>query len=73
VLQEIFQDLAQNGSAAPAQQAAMVFVGTAAYGRPGSPFHLARDRAGRAPAPFDDLITLADSADAVVAAMTAGR
>jgi predicted Rossmann-fold nucleotide-binding protein len=71
-LQEIFQDLAQNGSAAPAQQAAMVFVDTAAYGRPGSPFHLARDRAARAPAPFDDLITLADSADEVVAAITRG-
>ena len=72
-LQEIFQDLAQNGAAAPAHQAAMVFVDTAAYGQPGSPFHLARARAGRAAAPFDDLITLADSADAVVAAVIAGR
>jgi predicted Rossmann-fold nucleotide-binding protein len=72
-LQEIFQDLAQNGAAAPEQQAAMVFVDTAAYGPPGSPFHLARARAGRATAPFDDLISLADSADAVVAAITADR
>jgi predicted Rossmann-fold nucleotide-binding protein len=72
-LQEIFQDLAQNGSAAPAQQAAMVFVDTAAYGQPGSPFHLARARAGRATAPFADLVTLADSPEAVVAAITAGR
>jgi predicted Rossmann-fold nucleotide-binding protein len=72
-LQEIFQDLAQNGYAPPAQQAAMVFVDTAAYGEPGSPFHLARARAGLAKAPFDDLITLADSADAVVAAIMAGR
>jgi predicted Rossmann-fold nucleotide-binding protein len=72
-LQEIFQDLAQNGSAAPAQQAAMVFVDTAAYGEPGSPFHLAHARAALATAPFDDLITLADSAEAVVAAITAGR
>ncbi len=69
-LQEIFQDLAQNGSAGPAEQAPMVFVGTAAYGRPGSPFHLARAGARRATEPFDDLITLADSADAVVAAIT---
>ena len=72
-LREIFQDLAQNSSAEPAHQMAMVFVDTAAYGRPGSPFHLARARAGRASAPFDDLITLADSADAVVAAMVAAR
>jgi predicted Rossmann-fold nucleotide-binding protein len=72
-LQEIFQDLAQNGSAAPAQQAAMVFVDTAAYGQPGSPFHLARARATRAAARFDDLITLADSPEAVVAAVIAGR
>jgi predicted Rossmann-fold nucleotide-binding protein len=72
-LQEIFQDLAQNGSAAPEQQAAMVFVGTAGYGQPGSPFHLARAQAGRATAPFDDLITLADSADEVVAAITVAR
>lgn len=72
-LQEIFQDLSLNGSAARAQQAAMVFVDTAAYGQPGSPFHLARARAGLATAPFDDLVTLADSAEAVVAAMTAAR
>ena len=72
-LQEIFQDLAQNGSAGPAHQAPMVFVDTAAYGRPGSPFHLARARAAGAAAPFDHLIALADSADAVVAAMTAAR
>jgi predicted Rossmann-fold nucleotide-binding protein len=70
-LQEIFQDLAQNSAAEPADQAAMVFVDAAAYGLPGSPFHLARARAGRAAAPFDDLITLADSADAVVAAIAA--
>ena len=69
-LQEIFQDLAQNSSAAPAQQMAMVFVDTTAYGQPGSPFHLARARAGRAATPFDDLITLADSADSVVTAVT---
>ncbi len=72
-LQEIFQDLAQNGYAAPEEQAAMVFVDTAAYGPPGSPFHLARARAARARTPFDDLVTLADSAEAVVAAMKAGR
>ena len=72
-LQEIFQDLAQNGSAAATEQAAMVFVDTAAYGRPGSPFHLARARAARAEAPFDDLVTVADSPDAVVAAIRAGR
>jgi predicted Rossmann-fold nucleotide-binding protein len=70
-LQEIFQDLAQNGYAAPAQQAAMVFVDTAAYGKPGSPLHLACARAADATPPFDDLVALADSADAVVAAMTA--
>jgi predicted Rossmann-fold nucleotide-binding protein len=72
-LQEIFQDLAQNGGAPRAQQAAMVFVGTGAYGPPGSPFHLARARAARAEAPFDDLVTLVDSAEEVVAAMRAGR
>jgi predicted Rossmann-fold nucleotide-binding protein len=72
-LQEIFQDLAQNSAAAPAHQMAMVFVDTAVYGQPGSPFHLARSRAARAAAPFDDLITLADSADAVLAAMIAAR
>jgi predicted Rossmann-fold nucleotide-binding protein len=70
-LQEIFQDLSQNSSAAPEHQMAMVFVDTAAYGRPGSPFHVARARAGRAAPPFDDLITLADTAESVVAAMTA--
>jgi predicted Rossmann-fold nucleotide-binding protein len=72
-LREIFQDLAQNGSAAPAQQAAMVFVGTEAYGPRSSPFHLARSVAAGAAAPFDDLITLADSADAVVAALMTRR
>jgi predicted Rossmann-fold nucleotide-binding protein len=72
-LREIFQDLAQNASAVPAQQMAMVFVGSEAYGPPGSPLHLARSRAARAASPFDGLITLADSADAVVAAMIAGR
>jgi predicted Rossmann-fold nucleotide-binding protein len=72
-LQEIFQDLSQNGAAAPAHQMAMVFVDSAVYGQPGSPFHLARARAGRATPPFDDLITLADSADSVVAAIAAGR
>ena len=51
----------------------MVFVDTAAYGPPGSPFHLARARATRAAAPFDDLVTLADSPDAVLAAMRTGR
>ena len=72
-LQEIFQDLAQNGYGAPSQQAAMVFVDSAAYGQPGSPFHLARARARGTAAPFDDIVTLADSADAVVAAITAAR
>jgi predicted Rossmann-fold nucleotide-binding protein len=72
-LQEVFQDLAQNGAAAPAHQMAMVFVDTAAYGEPGSPFHLARARAASATPPFDDLVSLADSADAVVAAMRAAR
>ncbi len=72
-LREIFQDLAQNGSAEPARQMGMVFVDTAAYGGPGSPFHLVRASAARGAPPFDDLITLADSADAVVAAMTAAR
>ena len=69
-LQEIFQDLAQTSSAAPARQMAMVFVDSAVYGLPGSPFHLARVRARRAARPFDDLITVADSADAVVTALT---
>jgi predicted Rossmann-fold nucleotide-binding protein len=70
-LREIFQDLAQNGSAPPAQQMAMVFVGTEAYGARDSPLHLARSIAGRAAPPFDDLITLADSADAIVTAIRA--
>jgi predicted Rossmann-fold nucleotide-binding protein len=68
-LREIFQDLAQNGAAAPQHQMAMVFVDTAAYGQPGSPFNLARTRARLANPPFDDLITLADSADSVVDAV----
>jgi predicted Rossmann-fold nucleotide-binding protein len=72
-LREIFQDLAQNDSATPAHQMAMVFVGTEAYGPSGSPLHLARSLAGSAAPPFDDLITLADSAEAVVAAMIAVR
>ncbi|MGN6170304.1 MAG: LOG family protein [Solirubrobacteraceae bacterium] len=72
-LREIFQDLAQNGSAPPARQMAMVFVDTAAYGQAGSAFHLARSLAGRSATPFDGLITLADSADVVVAAMIAAR
>jgi predicted Rossmann-fold nucleotide-binding protein len=72
-LREIFQDLAQNGSAAPEHQMGMVFVQTAAYGGAGSPFQLARAIAARAAAPFDDLVTLADSADAVVAAMMAAH
>jgi predicted Rossmann-fold nucleotide-binding protein len=71
-LREIFQDLAQNSAAAPPHQMAMVFVDTDAYGGPGSPLHLVRARAARATPPFDDLVTLADSADAVVAAMRAG-
>jgi predicted Rossmann-fold nucleotide-binding protein len=71
-LREIFQDLAQNSSALPAHQMAMVFVDAATYGHAGSPFHLARARARRAAAPFDDLITLADSAGSAVAAITAG-
>ena len=72
-LREIFQDLAQNGAAEPARQMRMVFVDTAAYGGPGSAFRLARARAGRAARPFEDLITIADSADAVLAAITAAR
>jgi hypothetical protein len=72
-LQEVFQDLARNGYAAPAQRAAMVFVDSAAYARPGSAFHLASARARDAKVPFGDLISLADSAEAVVAAMTAAR
>jgi predicted Rossmann-fold nucleotide-binding protein len=72
-LREIFQDLAQNGAAPAAYQMAMVFVGSDAYGPPSSPLHLARSLAGRAAPPFDDLITVADSADAVLAAMIAAR
>ena len=72
-LREIFQDLAQNASAEPARQMGMVFVDTGAYGGPRSPFHLARSLAARAAPPFGDLITLADSADAVVVAMMAAR
>jgi predicted Rossmann-fold nucleotide-binding protein len=72
-LQEIFQDLAQNGAAAAVDQAPMVFVDSGAYGEPGSPFHLARARAAGAAAPFDDLVTLADSPGAVVTAITADR
>jgi len=68
-LREIFQDLAQNGAAAPQHQMAIVFVDTAAYGQPGSPFNLARTRARRANPRFDDLITLADSANSVVDAV----
>jgi predicted Rossmann-fold nucleotide-binding protein len=72
-LREIFQDLAQNGSAVRTQQMAMVFVDTATYGQAGSPFYLARARAGHAAPPFDDLITLADSPGSVVDAIRAGR
>src|SRR6185437_14404247 len=72
-LREIFQDLSQNDAAAPAHQMAMVFVDTSAYGESGSPFYLARARAENAAQPFDDLITLADSADSVVAAVNAAR
>lgn len=70
-LREIFQDLAQNSSAAPPHQMAMVFVNTAEYAGPSSPFHIVRARGARAAPPFDDLITVADSADEVVAAMIA--
>jgi predicted Rossmann-fold nucleotide-binding protein len=72
-LREIFQDLALSGSAEPEHQMRMVFVDSAAYGGPGSPFDLVQARAARAATPFDDLISLADSADAVVAAMIAAR
>ncbi|HEX5617486.1 MAG TPA: hypothetical protein VFX51_03655 [Solirubrobacteraceae bacterium] len=72
-LQEIFQDLAQNASSAPAEQAPMVFVDSATYGAAGSPFHLARAQAAGAAARFDDLISLADSADEVVAAVMPPR
>lgn len=68
-LQEIFQDLAHNSAATPEHQMPMVFVDSAVYGEPGSPFHLARARAGRAAKPFDDLVSLADTADEVVAAI----
>ena len=70
-LREIFQDLAQNSATYPSHQMAMVFVDTAGYGQAGSPFHLSRARAAGAAVPFDDLVTLADSADSVVAEMTA--
>ena len=72
-LREIFQDLAQNSSAPPVHQMAMVFVDTAAYGQPGSAFQLVRARARVAASPFDQLITRADTAEAVVAAMRAAR
>jgi len=72
-LREIFQDLSQNDGAPPPHQMAMVFVDTSAYGEPGSPFHLARTRAENAAQPFGELITLADSADSVVAAVKAAR
>lgn len=72
-LREIFQDLAQNSSAPPVHQMAMVFVGTAGYGQPGSAFHLARARARAGTPPFDDLISLAESAEAVLAAMLAAQ
>jgi predicted Rossmann-fold nucleotide-binding protein len=70
---EIFQDLAQNSSAPRSKQMPMVFVDTAAYGQPGSAFHLVHSLARRAPAPFDSLVSLADSAGAVVAALMAGH
>ena len=72
-LREIFQDLAQNSSALPVHQMAMVFVDPASYGQPGSAFHLARACARDAAPPFDELITLADTAGSVVTAMTAAR
>jgi predicted Rossmann-fold nucleotide-binding protein len=72
-LREIFQDLAQNSAAPPARQMAMIFVKSAEYGQPGSAFQLARSFASHAAAPFDDLVTAADSPDAVVAAMIAAR
>jgi predicted Rossmann-fold nucleotide-binding protein len=68
-LQEIFQDLAHNSTATREHQMPMVFVDSAVYGEPGSPFHLVRARAGRAAKPFDDLVSLADTADEVVAAI----
>ena len=72
-LREIFQDLAQNSSAPPVHQMAMVFVDPASYGQPGSAFHLARACARDAAPPFDELITLADTAGSVVTAMTDAR
>ena len=72
-LREIFQDLAQNSVAPPVHQMAMVFVDSGAYGQPGSAFYLARARAAAAAPAFDDLITLTDSTDSVVTAMTAVR
>jgi predicted Rossmann-fold nucleotide-binding protein len=71
-LQEVFQDLNQNSSAPVVHQMAMVFVDTASYGRPGSPFHLAKARAARADRPFDDLVSLADSPESVLEALAAG-
>jgi len=68
-LQEIFQDLAHNSTATREHQMPMVFVDSAVYGEPGSPYHLVRARAGRAAKPFDDLVSLADTADEVVAAI----
>ena len=68
-LQEIFQDLAHNSTATREHQMPMVFVDSAMYGEPGSPYHLVRARAGRAAKPFDDLVSLADTADEVVAAI----
>jgi predicted Rossmann-fold nucleotide-binding protein len=68
-LQEIFQDLAHNSTATREHQMPMVFVDSAVYGEPGSPFHLVRARAARAAKPFDDLVSLVDTADEVVAAI----
>jgi predicted Rossmann-fold nucleotide-binding protein len=68
-LQEIFQDLAHNSTATREHQMPMVFVDSAVYGEPGSPYHLVRARAGRAAKPVDDLVSLADTADEVVAAI----
>ena len=72
-LREIFQDLAQNSSAPPVHQMAMVFVDPASYGQPGSAFHLARACARDAAPPFDELITLADTPGSVVTAVTDAR
>jgi predicted Rossmann-fold nucleotide-binding protein len=68
-LQEIFQDLAHNSTATREHQMPMVFVDSAVYGEPGSPYHLVRARAGCAAKPFDDLVSLADTAEEVVAAI----